>query len=130
MDRRANRPAGALQPQLVSAGIVTAPEAAALPDKEGRPLWKAALRRQRACQIRKVKRRRGEPWAAVCSSTSGDSGSVRALGSMPAAHARTALLGPAHRTRGPHRCVFNNPIIPTHLPPILRAAQVRQMFPK
>ena len=36
------------------------------------------------------------------------------------------FLGPAHRTLGgPHRCVFNNPIIPTHLPPILRAAQVR-----
>ena len=30
MDRRANRPAGALQPQLVSAGLVTAPEAMAL----------------------------------------------------------------------------------------------------
>ena len=27
------------------------------------------------------------------------------------------FLGPAHRTLGgPHRCVFNNPIIPTHLP--------------
>ena len=36
------------------------------------------------------------------------------------------FLGPAHRTLGgPHRCVFNNPIIPTHLPLLRRAAQVR-----
>ena len=43
-----------------------------------------------------------------------------------AAHARARVFGarPPH-PRGPHRCVFNNPIIPTHLLLLQRAAQVR-----
>ena len=44
-----------------------------------------------------------------------------------AAHARARVFGarPPH-PRGPHRCVFNNPIIPTHLLLLRRAAQVRR----